>query len=142
MKGLLFAVITTMLMMTSYAISAQEMAVRRGVVTALQPVAAQSSAVSASTKRQLGGMIGRALLRAVGDSRYGYEAVNIGSSIASDIAASGEQQRSEGSYVVMIRFTDGSETAITFKSEQLRGIQVGSQVKVVGTGSSAMITAG
>jgi len=143
MKTGLSVVITGIaLLLTVFAVSAQDMAVRHGVVTAMEAVQGKSAVVSTSTKRRLGGLIGRAIGQAVaGNSGFAYEAADMGERLVGDMASSSGDARTVASYMLMIRFTDGAEIATTRTGAQLRGVKVGSRVKVAGSGDSAMIIA-
>lgn len=141
-KHLMAAASTALLALAAFAAPAQEIAVRTGVVTAMQAVQGKSSAVSNSTKRQLGGMLGRALGRAVGDSSgYAYETASATANLGADIASAGGAEDGTAGYMLMIKFNDSTESAFTRNAAQLGGISVGSRVKVVGSGDGAMIVA-
>lgn len=130
------------LLFASVALSAQatELEVRAGVVTAMQPVAAGATAVSASTKRQLGGMLGRALGQAVGGrSGQSYELTRAAGNLGADLAAGEGGAAVAGSYLLVVRFDDASESAFTRKGDQVGRIRAGSRVKVIGTGDSATL---
>lgn len=117
-----------------------ELAVRAGVVTAMQPVAAAADAVSASTKRQLGSMLGRALGQAVGGSSgQSYELTRVAGSLGADLAAGDGGARASSSYLLVVSFDDASETAFTRSGDQLARLRVGSRVKVIGSGDSATL---
>ena len=135
-------VAAALLTSSAFAMAAGEHEVRTGVVTAMQPLPAKADVVTASTKRQLGGMLGRALGQAVGgNSAQSYELTRAASSLGADIA-SGEGGGAQGSdYMLMVRFDDASEAGFTRHSTQLARIRVGGRVKVVGSGDSAMLLA-
>ena len=121
---------------------ADELEVRKGVVTAMQPVAAKPDAVSTSTRRQLGGALGQALGQAVGGrSGRSYEITRLATSLGADIASGNPGGAAAGSHVLMVRFDSAGESAFTRSGEQLGGIRVGSRVRVVGSGDAAMVVA-
>ncbi|MEN1929113.1 hypothetical protein WCE37_08980 [Luteimonas sp. MJ250] len=126
----------------AFAVPAQELEVRKGVVTAMQPTDVQAPVVSTSTKRQLGGMLGRALGQAVGGrGGQAYELTLAAGSLGADIASSDAGAAGRGNYLLTVRFDDASESAFTRRGEQLARIRVGSRVKVVGTGDSVTLLA-
>ena len=121
---------------------AGEQQVRSGVVTAVEPLAREAPAISRSTKRQLGGMLGRAVGQAVaGGSGHGYEARRAGGSIGSDLAGAGADGAAgaSGGHVLLIRFDDASEVAFTRSADDARRFRVGSRVRVVGAGDEAIL---
>lgn len=121
---------------------AGELEVRKGVVTAMQPIAEKPDAVSTSTKRQLGGMLGQALGQAVGGrSGRSYEVTRLATNLGADIASSNTGGATAGSYVLIVRFDNAAESAFTRRGDQLARIRVGSRVKVVGSGDAAMLDA-
>ncbi|GGJ98899.1 hypothetical protein [Luteimonas terricola] len=136
------AVAVALLASTAFAVGAGEHEVRSGVVTAMQPVAARADVVSASTKRQLGGMLGRALGQAVGGrSGQSYELTRVAANLGADIASGDGDGAPGGDYMLMVRFDDASESAFTRTGAQLARIRIGGRVKVVGSGDSAMLVA-
>jgi hypothetical protein len=140
MKQMAIAASTMLLVLAASAATAQEIAVRAGVVTAMQAVQGKTIAVSNPTKRQLGGMLGRALGRAIADSSgYSYETANAVANLGADVASAGGAESGAASYMLMIKFNDATESAFTRDAAQLGGIRVGSRVKVVGSGDGAMI---
>jgi hypothetical protein len=142
MKQMAITASTMLLVLAASAATAQEMAVRAGVVTAMQAMQGKTSAVSSSTKRQLGGMLGRALGRAISDNTgYSYETVSAVGDLGADVASSGGADAGASSYMLMVKFNDASEAAFTRNAEQLNGIRTGSRVRVVGSGDNAMIVA-
>lgn len=147
MKGFWLSVSAVLFALSSSSALCQEMSVRRGVVTAMDPVqtseSSQESAMS-SNKRRLGGLLGRAVGRVVGTkNQYYYDAVSTSESLGEELAVAGDS-RGAGHPVntmVMIRFDNGDETGIVRSNDKLRGLRVGRRVKVIGSGSSAMIMA-
>lgn len=138
------AVVATAVLSASaaFAAEAQELEVRSGIVTAMQPTAADAAAVSATTRRQLGGMLGRALGQAVaGRSGQSYEVTRVAANLGADLASSETEDGNTGNYMLMVRFDDASEAAFARSGSQLARIRVGSRVKVVGSGDSAMLVA-
>lgn len=142
MKHITIAASAALLSLATIAAQAQEMAVRAGVVTAMQAMQGKSATVSNSTKRQLGGMVGRALGRAISDNTgYSYEAVSAVGNLGADVASSGGAAGTAATYMLMIKFDDATESAFNRGADQLGGLRIGSRVKVVGSGDSAMIVA-
>ncbi|MBB1087108.1 hypothetical protein H4F99_01245 [Lysobacter sp. SG-8] len=130
---------------------AQEMAIRSGEVTAIVPIEAEgqpaprsssNSATSSALGRALGRVAGRTAARVAGD--YSYDAYDVASSAtrdATDNAAQAAATPAPGTaYMVMIRFEDGSESAI--QTDDASGLAVGGRVKVLGSGSSARLVPG
>lgn len=121
---------------------AGEQEVRTGVVTGMRQLAAEAPALSRSTKRQLGGMLGRAVGEAVGGrGGQGYEARRAGGSIGSDLAGGDAASRRSGEHVLLVRFDDDSEVAFTRSADEARQFRVGSRVKVIGAGDEAILLA-
>lgn len=135
-------VVLAAVVLATSAAAAGEHEVRAGVVTAMQPIKEQGEAISTSTRRQLGGMLGRALGQAVGGgSGQSYEITRAVGNLGADIAAGDERAAPTGNYMLMVRFDDASESAFTRSGEQLGRIRAGSRVKVVGSGAGAMLMA-
>ncbi|MBJ6980312.1 MULTISPECIES: hypothetical protein [unclassified Luteimonas] len=117
-----------------------ELEVRAGVVTTIQPVAAAAGAVSASTKRQLGGMLGRALGQAVaGRSGQSYEVTRVAGNIGADLATGEGSGQVASRYLLLVRFDDATESAFTRSGDQVGRLRAGSRVKVVGAGDAATL---
>lgn len=143
--GWLGSVAVVLSMLANAGVAAQELAVRKGVVTAMTPLQQQASNSGAGTvtKRRLGGMLSRAAGRALGNTGYGSEAAYVVDGVVTD-ASNAEAQRvaaQAGSYMVIVRFSDGAESAFTRNGSDLRGVTVGSKVKVVGSGDSTILMA-
>ena len=126
--------------------SASELEVRSGVVTMVQPVAGDTARaepkLSRSTRRQLGGMLGRAAGQALGGG-HAYEIGRAAGSVGSDLA-DGEgnpQAGGGGGYLLLVRFDDESEAAFTRGAVQVGGLRAGSRVKVIGSGDGATLLA-
>ncbi|MBB1061482.1 hypothetical protein [Marilutibacter spongiae] len=130
--------------------SAQEVGIRKGEVTAIAPVEveappaqpARSSATGGALSRSLSRLAGRAAARATGG--YSYDAYDVASSAtrdATDAAAEVANAPKAGvAYMVMIRFDDGSESAI--QTDDASKLAVGGRVRVLGSGSSAQLIPG
>lgn len=117
-----------------------ELEVRAGVVTTIQPVAAAAGAVSASTRRQLGGMLGRALGQAVaGRSGQSYEVTRVAGNIGADLATGEGSGQVASRYMLLVRFDDATESAFTRSGDQVGRLRAGSRVKVVGAGDAATL---
>lgn len=133
------------LLFASASVSAQEMSVRKGIVTGISPIQVQSQKTSggSATGGALGRMFGRALGRAAAKAagEYSYEAYEVGSSVGRDVAANagGNGGQQATAYMVMIKFDDGDESAI--QSAQISNLRIGGRVRVFGSGSSAQIVA-
>jgi outer membrane lipoprotein SlyB len=115
-------------------------------VTPIQVQAQQASTggggsrVGGALGRMFGRAVGKAVSRATGE--YSYEAYDVANSAAQDVAqgaTSGGDGKQVTAYMVMIKFDDGSESAI--QSAQANTLRVGSRVRVFGSGSSAQIVA-
>lgn len=120
--------------------AAAEQAVRAGVVSAMQPVAAEATAVSASTKRQLGGMLGRALGEAVGGrGGQAYELTRVAGNLGADLAGGTAGAPAAGRVLLVVNFDDASTSAFTRGVGQLGRLRVGSRVRVVGAGDDAIL---
>ena len=149
MKGFLPAMTVALSMLfASWGSAAQEMSFRKGVVTGITPVQVQAQASSSSSGRSatggaLGRVFGRALGRAVSKAagQYSPEAYEVGSSLAQDAAAS---TRSGGgkqvtACLVMVRFDNGSESAI--QAASVDNLRIGGRINVLGSGSSTQVVA-
>lgn len=119
---------------------ASELEVRAGVVTAIESVAAPAGTVSGSTKRQLGGMLGRALGQAVaGRSGQSYELTRVAGNIGADLASGQGSGQVASRYMLLVRFDDATESAFTRSGDQVGRLRAGSRVKVVGAGDAATL---
>lgn len=120
--------------------AAAEQAVRAGVVSAMQPVAVEATAVSASTKRQLGGMLGRALGEAVGGrGGQAYELTRVAGNLGADLAGGTAGAPAAGRVLLVVNFDDASTSAFTRGVGQVGRLRVGSRVRVVGAGDDAIL---
>jgi outer membrane lipoprotein SlyB len=124
--------------------SAEELQVRTGVVTAIQPVvveAARPATLSRSRKKQLGGMLGYAVGQATGGSvAQGYALGSLAAELGSNVAASRDNAVPSDGYTFHVRFDDASEAAFSKSREHLLRVQVGTRVRVVGSGSGASLS--
>lgn len=147
MKKIVPAMMAVVFALLAFTVSAQEMSVRKGVVTGISPIqvqgqgsqSGQSSAAGGVMGRMFGRAIGRAAVRASG--QYAYEVAEVADGAIQDAtsgAASGGG-RTVTAYMVMIRFDDGNESAI--QSAQSNNLRVGGRVRVFGSGSSSQIVA-
>lgn len=131
-------------------ISAQEMAFRSGMITGITPIqveatpAAQQSGAAkggGAFGRALGRMAGRAASRVTGE--YAYEAYDVASSATRDLvdgaATASPGARTVTAYMVMLRFDDGSESAI--RAADAGNLRVGARARVFGSGAGAQIVA-
>lgn len=123
--------------------AAAEQAVRAGVVSAIQPVAVEAAAVSTSTRRQLGGMLGRALGEAAGvRGSQAYELTRVAGNLGADLAGGNGGGPPAGAKVLLVvDFDDASTSAFTRGAAQAGRFRVGSRVKVVGAGDDAVLLA-
>lgn len=147
MKASMFAMVTSMCMaMMSLAGHAQEMAFRKGVVTGISPIQVQAQGAStqssgSATGGAVGRMFGRALGRAVSKAagEYSPEAYDIGNSLVADAGASARTGGGKmvTAYLVMVRFDNGSESAI--QASSIDNLRVGSKVNVIGSGSGTRV---
>lgn len=148
MKKIVPAMMAVVFALLAFTVSAQEMSVRKGVVTGISPIQvqaqgsqqpAQRSAAGGAMGRMFGRAVGRAVSRATGE--YSYEAAEVASGAIQDASSgagsSGGQMVT--AYMVMIRFDDGNESAI--QSAQSSNLRVGGRVRVFGSGSSSQIVA-
>src|SRR5690606_41587102 len=110
----------------------------------VQPRAARPkrpTAAGNALTRSLSRVAGRAASRATDGS---YEAYDVASSVTRDATAStttaASAPRAGTAYMVMIRFDDGSESAI--QSADAGGLAVGDPVRVLGSGQTAQIIPG
>jgi len=134
---------------TASNVAAQEMSFRSGLITGISPMqvaagAAQPQAKPSQTTgalgRALGRMAGRAASRVTGE--YSYEAYEVASGAARDVVEGVAAAPAAGvptvtAYMVMLKFDDGSESAIRAASAD--GLRVGARARVFGTGQSAQI---
>ena len=151
MKGLLLVASSLLLVLVSVGASAQEMSIRKGVVTALSPIQVQAerssgrsggSATGGAFGRILGRTVGRVVAKATGDYSDAYEAREIVDGASRDIATgadNGGDGKTVAAYMVAIRFDDGNESAI--QSARVDNLRVGVRVKVFGSGSSTQVVA-
>lgn len=122
---------------------AEELQVRSGVVTSIlaEPAPARKpAAVDTRQKRELGGMLGRALGQATGSD---VATTSLLGRLAADMAGSGGQGRvadaTPDGHTFVVRFDDATEAAFTRSGEHLDRIRVGTRVRVVGSGSLASL---
>jgi len=149
MKGFLLVASGLLLMLASLGASAQEMSIRKGIVTGLSPIQVQAgqssdrsggSATGGAFGRILGRTVGRVVAKATGDYSDAYEAREIVDGASQDIAAgAGNGDKMVAAYMVTIRFDDGNESAI--QSARADHLRVGGRVRVFGSGSSTQIVA-
>jgi len=135
--------------LTASNVAAQEMSFRSGLITGISPMqvaaaAAQQQAKPSQTTgalgRALGRMAGRAASRVTGE--YSYEAYEVASGAAQDVVQGAAAAPAAGvptvtAYMVMLKFDDGSESAIRAASAD--GLRVGARARVFGAGQSAQI---
>ena len=135
--------------LTASNVAAQEMSFRSGLITGISPMqiaaaAAQQQAKPSQTTgalgRALGRMAGRAASRVTGE--YSYEAYEVASGAAQDVVQGAAAAPTAGvptvtAYMVMLKFDDGSESAIRAASAD--GLRVGARARVFGAGQSAQI---
>lgn len=136
------------LLLASTGAFAQEMSFRSGVVTDIetlqvaQPRQQESSETQSAVGRALGRTVKRALWRTAlnSSSDHAYDAYDVASGAVDDtaeVATDGRVAQAATAYMVMIRFDDGSQSAI--QAAQVDGLQVGGRVRVFGSGESARI---
>lgn len=130
-------------------VAAQEMSFRSGLITGISPMQVAAAAAQQQAKpSQAGGAFGRALGRMAGRAasrvtgEYSYEAYEVASGAAQDVvqgavAAPAAGVQTVTAYMVMLKFDDGSESAIRAPSAD--GLRVGARARVFGTGQSAQI---
>ncbi|VXB96040.1 conserved exported hypothetical protein [Luteimonas sp. 9C] len=129
-------------------VAAQEMSFRSGLITGISPMQVPASAQPQTKPSQTGGAFGRALGRMAGRAasrvtgEYSYEAYEVASGATRDMVEGATAAPAAGAqmvtaYMVMIRFDDGSESAI--RAASANGLQVGARARVFGTGQSAQI---
>lgn len=151
MKLVLAAALVCGTALTTFAAAAQEMSFRSGTITGISSMQVAASATpqqSAPSRtggafgRALGRMAGRAASRVTGE--YSYEAYEVASEAAQDVvsvaaapAAAGGQMVT--AFMVMLRFDDGSESAI--RAASANGLSVGARARVFGSGDGAQIVA-
>src|SRR5690606_4934554 len=104
----------------AFAVPAQELEVRKGVVTAMQPTDVQAPVISTSTMWQLGGLLSLAHVQ-VNCGRCGqvYELILDAGRLGADIASSDAGAAGRGNYLLTVRFDDASESTFTRRGEQL-----------------------
>lgn len=130
--------------------AAQEVAIRKGVVTGIAPIQVQTQAARPQRPTSTGNALTRSLSRLAGRAASNatdgsYDAYDIASSATRDAttsttAAASARQSTGTAYMVMIKFDDGSESAI--QSADASGLTVGGPVRVLGSGDSAQIIPG
>lgn len=138
------------LAMAAMSTSAQEMSFRSGTVTGISPIQVAATASTQQAKparttgalgRALGNMAGRAASRVGGG--YSYDAYQVASSATQDVVEGvGAAPVAGGTvtaYMVLMRFDDGSESAI--QAAGLDGLAVGKRARVFGAGAGAQIVA-
>lgn len=143
---MLFACVTALAVSNA---SAQEMSFRSGLITGISPIqvaAAQQqqaapSRTSGAFGRALGRIAGRAAANVAGE--YSYDAYQVASGAAQDVASAAATTPAGAqmvtAYMVMLKFDDGSESAI--QAAHTNGLQVGARARVFGSGASAQIVA-
>lgn len=130
--------------------AAQEMSFRSGVITAITPMQVEAAATQPkAAASQGGGAFARALGRAAGRAasrvtgEYSYEAYDIASSTTRDLvtgaAAPTAGARMVTAYMVMLRFDDGTESAVRAASAD--SLRVGARARVFGSGNNAQVVA-
>jgi len=136
--------------LVALATGAQEMSFRSGTVTGIStmqvPVTAgqqrsEPSRGGGALGRALGRMAGRAASRVTGE--YSYEAYEVASGVTRDVVEGAATPTAGGAmatvFMVMLRFDDGSESAI--RAADASGLRVGARARVFGSGDSARIVA-
>lgn len=146
--------VSVALLALSTVAAAQEVAIRKGVVTGIAPIQVQVQVQAQAARPQRPTSTGNALTRslsrlagrAASNATDGsYDAYDIASSATRDAttsttAAASARQNTGTAYMVMIKFDDGSESAI--QSADASGLAVGAPVRVLGSGESAQIIPG
>lgn len=129
--------------------AAQEMSLRKGVVTGITPIQTEAkesgsrskgSSTGGALSRAFGRAVGRAVSRAAGE--YVPEAYDVGHGVADDVSRSARNSgsgRMVTAFLVTVRFDDGSESAI--QAARAEGLRVGARVNVVGSGSATQVLA-
>ena len=135
--------------LVSFDAAAQEMSFRSGVVTDIAPIQVEVKKEQKTVKQSaLGRAMGRVGLRAVSRAvmRVGGEhtadVIDVGASAVQDgmnASVGSDGGKTATSYMVIVRFDDGRESAI--QSADATSLSVGSRVRVFGSGSSARIVA-
>lgn len=137
--------------LASFSAAAQEMSFRSGTITGITPIQVAASAgpqqnepsrTSGAFGRALGRMAGRAASRVTGE--YSYEAYEVASGAAQDVVGAAATPAAAGgqmvnAFMVMLRFDDGSESAI--RAANANGLRVGARARVFGGGDAAQIVA-
>lgn len=129
-------------------VAAQEVSFRSGLITGISPVQVAAAAAEEAKASRTTGALGRALGRMAGraasriSGEYAYEAYELASGAAQDVvegaaAAPAAGAQTVTAYMVMLKFDDGSESAIRAPSAD--GLRVGSRARVFGTGGSVQI---
>ena len=131
------------------AVTAQEMSFRSGVITGISPMQVTATAAPQESKpSQAGGAFGRALGRMAGRAasrvtgEYGYEAAQVVSGATQDVLQGVSSAPATGAptvtaFMVMLKFDDGSESAI--RAANTDGLRIGSRARVFGAGQGAQI---
>ncbi|MCF7223335.1 hypothetical protein [Marilutibacter chinensis] len=138
------------LLLASTGAWAQEMSFRSGVVTDIDTIQVpenrqqeqEPSKAQSAVGRAVGRTVKRALWRAAlnSSSEHAYDTYDVASGAVDDTAEVVVENRSgqaATAYLVMIRFDDGSQSAI--QAVQVDELQVGGRVRVFGSGESARI---
>ena len=134
--------------LAAFAATAQEMSFRSGTITGISPMQVPASASAPRSEpsrtggafgRVLGRVAGRAASRVTGE--YSYEAYEVASGVARDVVdvAAAPGGAMVTAFMVMLRFDDGSESAI--RAASANGLRVGARARVFGSGDSAQIVA-
>ncbi|MCD7098982.1 hypothetical protein [Stenotrophomonas sp. MMGLT7] len=112
-----------------------ESEVRRGVVTAMTPVA-KKGGLSSGTMRRLGASLGRTL----GTRLAGSEGYRTGNDLGADL---GESMASTGGgrHLLEVRLDGGGDIALETETASLTGVSVGARVRIIGSGRQALVRA-
>ncbi|MDR7192220.1 hypothetical protein [Luteimonas terrae] len=124
------------------------MSFRSGLITGISPMQVAATAQQQAKPSQTTGAFGRALGRVAGRAasrvtgEYSYEAYEVASGAARDVVEGAAAAPAAGgqavtAYMVMMRFDDGTESAIRAASAE--GLKVGARARVFGAGQSAQI---
>ena len=136
------------LLLASTAAWAQEMSFRSGVITDIETIQVaatqpqENSRAQSAGARAVGRTVKRALWRAAlnSSSDHAYDTYDVASGAVDDTAEVVAENRADArntAYLVMIRFDDGSQSAI--QAGEVEKLQVGARVRVLGSGDSARI---
>jgi outer membrane lipoprotein SlyB len=116
---------------------------RHGIVTAIAPIEnrGDDEPAIAQKKRIVGHYLGgMAELKFIGTKLGGFiapAAPAVGEALAKRIGSQGPTSH----YMVKVRLDNKKQISLTQRGEQVDGLEVGSRVRVEGTGSSAQISA-